>query len=49
MFDIVIRNAFLVDGSGAPGRNADIAITGSVISEVGQPGTIGAGKWLTEK
>ncbi len=43
MFDIVIRNAFLVDGSGAPGRNADIAITGSVISEVGQPGTIGAG------
>ncbi len=43
MFDIVIRNAFLVDGSGAPGRIADIAITGSVISEVGEPGTVDAG------
>ncbi|MUH58715.1 MAG: amidohydrolase family protein, partial [Actinobacteria bacterium] len=43
MFDIVIRNAFLVDGSGAPGRRADIAITGSVISEVDEPGTVGGG------
>src|SRR5210317_2130503 len=35
MFDLVIRNALLVDGTGAPARQADIAIQNGVISAVG--------------
>ena len=35
MFDLVIRNALLVDGTGAPARQADIAIQDGVISAVG--------------
>jgi len=41
--DIVIRNAFLVDGSGAPGRHADVAVDGSTISAVEPAGTISGG------
>ncbi|MCQ3810378.1 MAG: amidohydrolase family protein, partial [Acidimicrobiia bacterium] len=33
--DIVIRGGTVVDGSGEPGRVADIAITGDRISEIG--------------
>lgn len=33
--DLVIRGGFVVDGSGAPGRAADIAITDGKIAEVG--------------
>lgn len=33
--DLVIRGGFVVDGSGAPGREADIAISGRRISQVG--------------
>ena len=33
--DIVIRGGTVVDGSGEPGREADIAITGDRISEIG--------------
>ncbi len=33
--DIVIRGGTVVDGTGAPGRSADVAITGSRISDVG--------------
>src|SRR5918996_1590139 len=33
--DIVIRGGTVFDGSGAPGRAADVAIEGSVIAEVG--------------
>lgn len=33
--DLVIRNGFVVDGSGAPGREADIAITNGRIAEIG--------------
>jgi len=33
--DIVIRGGTVVDGTGAPGRAADVAITGDVISEIG--------------
>ena len=33
--DIVIRGGTLVDGSGAPGRAADVAIVGDRISEIG--------------
>ena len=33
--DIVIRGGTVVDGSGAPGRVADVAIEGGVITEIG--------------
>ena len=35
MFDLVIRNAKLVDGTGAPAREADIGIKDGLIAEVG--------------
>jgi N-acyl-D-amino-acid deacylase len=35
MHDLVIRGGFVVDGSGAPGRVADVAIDGSLITAVG--------------
>lgn len=38
--DLVIRNAFLVDGTGAPGRMADVAIDGELIAAVEPAGTI---------
>jgi len=34
MHDLVVRHAHLVDGTGAPGRPADIAVTDGVITEV---------------
>jgi N-acyl-D-amino-acid deacylase len=34
MHDLVIRDGFVVDGSGAPGRIADVAIDGGVVTEV---------------
>ena len=33
--DIVIRGGIVVDGSGSPGREADVAISGDRISEIG--------------
>ena len=33
--DIVIRGGTVVDGSGAPGRVADVAIADGVIQEIG--------------
>ena len=41
--DLVIRNAHLVDGSGAPGRVADVAVDGSLITAVEPGGTLGDG------
>ncbi len=35
MFDVVIKGGFVVDGSGEPGRTADIAIKDGVIAEIG--------------
>ncbi len=35
MHDLVIRNATLVDGSGAPARRADMAVDGTSIVAVG--------------
>ncbi len=35
MFDTVIRNGTVIDGSGAPGRRADVAIADGRIAEVG--------------
>src|SRR5438309_483906 len=34
--DIVIRGGSLVDGTGAPARTADIAITDGVVSDIGE-------------
>ncbi len=36
MHDLVIRNGSVVDGTGAPARNADVAIDGGRISQVGK-------------
>ncbi|MFN8020613.1 MAG: amidohydrolase family protein [Acidimicrobiales bacterium] len=44
MHDLVIRHAFLVDGSGAPGRAADITVDGELITSVVDAGTAGAGR-----
>ena len=33
--DVVIRGGIVVDGSGEPGREADVAITGDRISGIG--------------
>jgi N-acyl-D-amino-acid deacylase len=35
MNDLVIRGGTVVDGTGAPGRQADVAITDGTISEIG--------------
>ncbi len=34
--DVVIRNGMLVDGTGAPARRADVAVTGGRIAEIGR-------------
>jgi N-acyl-D-aspartate/D-glutamate deacylase len=36
MHDLVIRNATLVDGTGVPGRQADLAVDGDCVAAVGQ-------------
>jgi N-acyl-D-aspartate/D-glutamate deacylase len=36
MHDLVIRNADVVDGTGAPKRRADVAVDGELITEVGE-------------
>ena len=41
--DLVIHNAHLVDGSGAPGRAADIAVDGEMITAVQPAGTLAGG------
>ncbi len=35
MHDLVIRKGYVVDGSGAPGREADVAIDGDRVTEIG--------------
>src|SRR5438105_1382831 len=35
MFDLLIRNATVVDGTGAPGFAADVAVTGNQIAKMG--------------
>src|SRR5271155_2122923 len=39
-YDLVIRNGFVIDGTGAPRRKADIAIKGARIAAIGAPGTL---------
>jgi N-acyl-D-amino-acid deacylase len=38
--DLLLRNATLVDGTGAPRRAADVAVTGDRIEAVAEPGTL---------
>ena len=35
MYDLVIRGGLVVDGTGAPARQADVAVSGGVIAKVG--------------
>jgi N-acyl-D-aspartate/D-glutamate deacylase len=35
MFDLLIKNGLVLDGTGAPGRHADVAIAGGKIAEIG--------------
>ncbi len=35
-YDLLIKNGMLVDGTGAPARRADVAITGGTIAEIGR-------------
>lgn len=35
-FDLLIRNGLVIDGTGAPGRRADVAIAGGRITEIGK-------------
>ena len=46
--ELVIRNAHLVDGSGAPGHPADVAVDGSVITAVEPAGSLAAGTRTVE-
>ena len=41
MHDVLITNGFVIDGTGQPGRFADVAVSGDRIVEVGEPGTLG--------
>jgi N-acyl-D-amino-acid deacylase len=36
--DLLIKNGLVIDGTGAPGRHADVAITNGKISEIGRVG-----------
>jgi N-acyl-D-amino-acid deacylase len=42
MFDLLIRNGRLVDGSGDPAAEADVAVTGDRIDAVAPPGSLPA-------
>jgi len=40
--DLLLRGGWLIDGSGSPGRAADVAVTGDRISAVAPPGSLAA-------
>jgi N-acyl-D-amino-acid deacylase len=42
MTDLIIRGGTIVDGTGAPAHQADIAIANGVVAEVGAAGTLGS-------
>jgi N-acyl-D-amino-acid deacylase len=41
--DLLLRQALLIDGTGAPGRPADVAVTGDRISAIAPAGSLAAG------
>ena len=36
MYDLIVRNALVVDGTGKPGYKADVAVYGSIIADIGK-------------
>ena len=44
MHDLIIRGGLVVDGSGAPAREADVALEGGLVAAVGKPGALGAAR-----
>ncbi|MDA1099894.1 MAG: amidohydrolase family protein [Proteobacteria bacterium] len=44
MHDLVVRGARVIDGTGAAGRVADVAVDGGVIAVVADPGAVGPGR-----
>jgi len=38
--DLLLRDALLIDGTGSPGRPADVAVTGDLITAIAGPGTL---------
>jgi len=42
VYDLVIRNALILDGTGAPGQPGDLAVEGGTIARIEGPGTISA-------
>jgi N-acyl-D-aspartate/D-glutamate deacylase len=40
--DLLLRDAWLIDGSGSPGRAADVAVTGDRITAIAAPGSLTA-------
>jgi N-acyl-D-amino-acid deacylase len=36
VLDLLIRNGLLIDGTGAPGRRADVGIAGGKIAAIGR-------------
>ena len=35
-YDLIIRNGSVTDGTGAPARSADIAVSGGIIVDIGE-------------
>ena len=35
-YDLLIKNGTVIDGTGAPGRQADVAVTDGKIAEIGR-------------
>jgi len=42
--DLLLTNASLIDGTGAPARPADVAVTGDRITAIAEPGTLAPGE-----
>ena len=42
VYDLVIRNALILDGTGAPGQPGDLAVEGGTIARIEGAGTISA-------
>ncbi len=48
MHDLIIRNGFVVDGTGAPGRHADVVIDGEIIVAIEPPAHGGTARRIVE-